>query len=151
MRAALDTNIMAYAEGVGDGERCTRARELVAKLPVGQVVLPAQATGELYRVLTGRAGFTASNAREAILGWSDSFDVADSTWSAFQSAIDLATDHQLQIWDALTLSVAAENHCRLLLSEDLQECFVWRGVSVVNPLAASADPLLTRFLDVSEK
>lgn len=151
MRAALDTNIMAYAEGVGDRERCGRARHLVSELPVERVVLPAQATGELYRVLTGRAGFTGAKAREAILGWSDSFEVADSTWSAFQSAFDLATDHQLQIWDALILSVAVENHCRLLLSEDLQQGFVWRGVSVVNPLAESADPLLTRFLDVQER
>jgi predicted nucleic acid-binding protein len=44
-----------------------------------------------------------------------------------------------------------ENHCRLLLSEDLQQGFVWRGVSVVNPLAESADPLLTRFLDNQER
>jgi predicted nucleic acid-binding protein len=151
MRAALDTNIIAYAEGMGDRERCGRARKLVAELPVERVVLPAQATGELYRVLTGRAGLAASKAREAILGWSDSFDVADSTWTAFQSAIDLATDHQLQIWDALILSVAAESHCRLLLSEDFQQGFVWRGVSVVNPLAEYADPLLTRFLDDREK
>ena len=151
MRAALDTNIMAYAEGVGDSERCGRARQLVAELPVEYVVLPAQATGELYRVLTGKAGFAGSKAREAILGWSDSFEVADPTWSAFQSAFDLATGHRLQIWDALILSVAVENHCRLLLSEDLQQGFVWRGLSVVNPLAETADPLLTRFLDVRER
>lgn len=146
MRTALDTNIMAYAEGVGDKERCDKARQVVAELPVERAVLPAQATGELYRVLTKKAGFTASKAREAILGWSDSFEVADSTWSAFQSAIDLATDHQLQIWDALILCVAAENHCRLLLSEDLQQGFIWRGVSVVNPLSESPDSLLARFL-----
>lgn len=147
MRAALDTNILAYAEGVGDKERCDRARQLVAELPVERVVLPAQVTGELYRVLTKRVGFAASEARDAILGWSDSFEVADSTWSAFQSAIDLATNHQLQIWDALILCVAAENHCRLLLSEDFQQGFVWRGVSVLNPLAKSPDPLLARFLN----
>ena len=147
MRAALDTNIIAYAEGVGDKERCDKARQVVAELPVERVVLPAQTLGELYRVLTGRAGFTASKARAAILGWSDSFDVSDSTWSAFQSAIDLAADHQLQIWDALILCVAAENHCRLLLSEDLQPGFVWHGVSVVNPLAESPEPLLDRFLN----
>ena len=123
---------------------------MVAELPVERVVLPARATGELHRVLTGRAGLVASRAREAILGWSDSFDVADSTWTAFQSAIDLATDHQLQIRDALILFVAAENHCRLLLSEDFQQGFVWRGVIVVNPLAEYTDPLLTRFLDDRE-
>jgi predicted nucleic acid-binding protein len=48
MRAALDTNIMAYAEGIGDMERCTMARDPIAALPVEGVLIPAQAMGELY-------------------------------------------------------------------------------------------------------
>lgn len=151
MRAALDTNIMAYAEGVGDADRCAKARNLVAALPVESVLIPAQAMGELYRVLVGKAGQNASAARVAVLGWTDSFEVADSTWSAFQSAMDLAVDHQLQIWDALILSIAAENHCRLLLSEDLQERFLWRGVNVINPLAKRPDPLLHRLLNSGDE
>ncbi|MFW6179641.1 MAG: PIN domain-containing protein [Desulfohalobiaceae bacterium] len=147
MRAALDTNILAYAEGIGDMQRCTTARELIAALPVEGVLIPAQAMGELYRVLVGRAGKNASAAREVVLEWADSFETADSTWSTFQSAFDLAVDHKLQIWDALILSVAAENHCRLLLSEDLQEGFVWHGVTVLNPLADTHNPLLGRLLD----
>ena len=69
---------------------------------------------------TGANGFVgryvqAAAAREAILGWADSFEVVDSTWAAFQSALDLSVDHGLQIWDALILSVAAESRCRPLL------------------------------------
>lgn len=87
--------------------------------------------GELYRVLTGKAKRDPSEVREAILAWADSFEVTDSSWVAFQSALDLAADHGLQIWDALILSVAADNRCRLLLSEDLQNGFTWRGVTAV--------------------
>lgn len=43
-----------------------------------------------------------------------------------QAALDLAADRELQIWDALIMSVAADQHCRLLLSEDLQHGFTWR-------------------------
>jgi len=46
------------------------------------------------------------------------------------------------VWDALILSVAAENRCRLLLSEDLQDGFTWRGVTVANPFAMPLHPLL---------
>lgn len=146
MRAALDTNILAYAEGLGDLERCTRSRELIAALPVERVVIPAQVMGELYRVLVGKAGQAAAVARMAVLGWADSFATADSTWNAFRSSMDLVVDHQLQIWDALILSVAAENHCRLLLTEDLRDGFVWQGVTVVNPLARPTNPLLKRLI-----
>lgn len=146
MRVALDTNILAYAEGLGDEARCDTALKLIEQLPTDEVVLPAQVLGELSRVLTGKAKRTPSEAREAVLGWSDSFAVADSTWFAFQAALDLTVDHQLPMWDALILSVAAENHCRLLVSEDFHSGFTWRGVTVVNPFAAEPSPLLTVLL-----
>ena len=147
MRLALDTNILAYAEGAGEEARRVASLDLIAALPVDSVVLPAQTLGELYRVLTAKAGREPRAARAAILEWSDTFVVADSTWTAFISALDLASTHALQIWDALILSVAAECQCRLLLTEDLQPGFVWRGVTVVNPYAAPAHPLLQRVLE----
>ncbi|TAJ78414.1 MAG: PIN domain-containing protein [Gallionellaceae bacterium] len=143
MRIALDTNILAYAEGMGDKARCNMARELIERLPVASVLLPAQTLGELYRVLTAKAKRKPAPARDAILSWADSFEVADSSWIAFQSALDLSADHQLQIWDALILAVAAENRCRILLSEDFQDGFTWSGVTVLNPFAAPGHALLS--------
>lgn len=147
MWAALDTNVLAYAEGLGDERRCTAARSLVERMPAGRVLLPAQTLGELYRVLTGKAGWGTDPARAALLSWADSFEVADSTWPAFQGALDIAVDHGLQIWDALILSVAADNRCRLLLSEDLHNGFTWHGVTVVNPFSETPSLLLQEFLE----
>lgn len=149
MRVALDTNVLAYAEGVGDERRCGLAVQLVEQLPGHAVVLPAQTLGELSRVLTGKAKRSAEQTREAVLSWADSFAVADSTWFAFQSALDLTVDHQLPLWDALVLAVAAENRCRLLLSEDFHNGFTWRGVTVVNPFAESRSPLLSGLLRIT--
>lgn len=84
--------------------------------------------------------------RAVILGWADSYPVANSTWEAFASALDLVVDHKLPMWDALILAVAAENRCRVLLSEDFQDGFTWRGVTVINPFAASVSPLLSGLL-----
>ncbi len=139
---ALDTNILAYAEGLGDEQRCSTALQLVEQLPRSDVVLPAQTLGELSQVLTAKAKRTPLQTREAVLSWADSFAVADSTWFAFQSALDLTVDHQLPIWDALIFAVAAENHCRLLLSEDFQNGFTWRRVTVANPFAEQRSPML---------
>lgn len=150
MKVALDTNILAYAEGLGDELRCSTALRLVEQLPGSAVVLPAQTLGELLRVLTAKAKRSSSEAREAVLSWADSFEVADSTWFAFQAAFDLTVDHRLPIWDALILAVAAENRCRLLLSEDFQNGFTWRGVTVVDPFAAQRSALLVGLLGASE-
>ena len=52
MLVALDTNILAYAEGIGDSTRCGEAIRLIERLPAELVLLPAQSLGELFRVLT---------------------------------------------------------------------------------------------------
>ena len=146
MRFAIDTNVLAYAEGLGDERRCGIAVELIQKFPSDAGVLPAQVLGELSRVLTTKAKRSTSQARDAVLAWADSFEVADSTWFAFQAALDLTVDHQLQMWDALILAVAAEHHCRILISEDFQDGFTWRGVTVVNPFAREPSQLLVGML-----
>jgi predicted nucleic acid-binding protein len=142
MLVAIDTNVLAYAEGAGDQARCTAATALMAALPESAVILPVQVLGELYRVLVGKLRQPASQAQEAVLQWSDTFAVRDSTWSALQSALDLARMHGLSIWDSLILSVAAEQRCRLLLSEDVQDGFTWRGTTVVDPFKHPTHPLL---------
>jgi len=52
----------------------------------------------------------------------------------------------MQIWDALILAVAAENRCRLLLSEDLHDGFIWRGVTVVDPFDGTEHAHLLKML-----
>jgi len=145
-RIALDTNVLACAEGVGDARRCSAARKLIARLPGTLVVIPAQVLGELHRVLVGKSGRAPAEARTAILGWADAFDVADSTFDAMRAALDLAADHQMPIWDALILSVAADQQCRLLLSEDFQHGFTWRGVTVLDPFQTPLHPSLAAAL-----
>jgi predicted nucleic acid-binding protein len=142
VRVALDTNILAYAEGVGDGGRRSATHRLLESLPATQVVVPAQALGELFRVLTAKARRTRAQARTAVLAWSDAYEVSDSTHAALLAAMDLAVEHRLQVWDSLMVNVAAESGCRLLLSEDLQHEFTWRGVTVLNPYSHPDHPLL---------
>ena len=67
------------------------------------------------------------------------------------AAIDLATDHQLGVWDAVILSAASQSGCRLLLSEDLQHGFTWGGVTVVDPFASSPHPLLLALLGEEDR
>jgi hypothetical protein len=43
-------------------------------------------------------------------------------------------------------TTSAEAECRLLLSEDLQEGFTWRGVTVTNPFARTLHPILAALL-----
>jgi predicted nucleic acid-binding protein len=147
VRVALDTNVLAYAEGVNGAGRKRSALSLIERLPQAETFLPVQTLGELFHVLVRKAGEKPPKARRAILGWQDSFPVIETSSVVMLGAADLATDHHLTIWDAVILSAAAEAGCRLLLSEDLQEGFVWRGVSVANPFRQPMNKLLSALLN----
>ncbi|MGA8110190.1 MAG: PIN domain-containing protein [Acidobacteriaceae bacterium] len=144
MKAALDTNILAYAEGVNGAARKKEAWDLIEKLP-DDAVIPVQALGELFQVLVRKAGRTPADARIAVSGWSNAFSLVETTTSVLLAATDLAT-RQFGLWDAVILNAAAEAGCRLLLSEDMQDGFIWRGVTVVNPFARPSHPLLDALL-----
>lgn len=146
MRVALDTNILVYAEGLNDDGRRDAARELVAQLPREETFLPLQALGELFRALRRQGGRTGEAARQSVLGWQDTFTTLATSHDVLLSAMDLACDHQFDIWDAVIVSTAADADCRLLLSEDMQDGFIWRGLTVVNPFASNRHPLLEAVL-----
>jgi predicted nucleic acid-binding protein len=146
VRVALDTNVLAYAEGVNGDAMKQAALELIQKLPVGATLVPAQTLGELFNVLVRKAGRTPASARSAILSWSDAFTPIETSPAVMLATADLAVDHQFGIWDAVILAAAAAAGCRLLLSEDLHEGFTWRGVTLTNPFAPSLHPLLAAML-----
>ena len=147
MKIALDTNILAYAEGVNTAENKEAAIELIRRIPSETLVIPVQALGELFHVLVRKVGKSPARARTAILGWHDAFANAETSSTVLLEAIDLAEAHRLSIWDAVILSAAADAGCRLLLSEDLQNGFTWKGVTVSNPFALPMNPLLNAALN----
>ena len=146
MRVALDTNILAYAEGVNGAARKATAVELLQRLPAGSALLPVQTLGELFQLLVRKVNRTPAQARAAILGWRDAFPLIETSETVIVGAAELAASHRFSFWDGVVLASAAEGGCRLLLSEDLQEGFTWNSVTVTNPFGVSSHPLLTGFL-----
>lgn len=144
MKAALDTNILVYAEGVNGAAKKTNAWDLIEILPE-DTVIPVQALGELFQVLVRKAGRTAADARTAVFGWSQAFPLVETSASILLAAADLAT-RQFSLWDAVILCAAAEAGSSILLSEDMQQGFIWRGVVIINPFARPAHPLLQALL-----
>ena len=146
MFVALDTNILAYAEGLNGEPMQQRALAIVEQLSPESTLLPVQILGELYSVLTRKGGRSRSNARDAVLHWGDAFPLIQTSSDVLLAAMDLAADHQLALWDAVILSAAADASCRLLLSEDLQDGFTWSGVTVTNPFSKTRHALLDAML-----
>jgi len=147
VNVAIDTNVLAYAEGTNGDDRRTAAIAVLETLPPESTFLPVQVLGELFNVLVRKAGRSRAQAAAAILSWVDAFPLVESSSDVILAATDLSHTHRLSIWDALIISAAADAHCRLLLSEDLQDGFTWRGVTVTNPFGPSRHPLLAALLE----
>ena len=133
MRLALDTNILAYAEGVNGPERQAVAASIIRDLDQQQVVIPAQALAELFTLLVRKARRPVKDVRAAVLGWHDAFIIADTSASVLLDAMELSASHQFALWDAIMLAAAADSGCRWLYSEDMQDGFIWRRVTIRNP------------------
>lgn len=146
MNVAIDTNVLAYAEGLNGEPRRAQALALLDQLRPETTLVPVQTLGELFAVLVSKGKRSRQSARQAVLGWGDAFPVIDSSSEVLLRAMDLAVDHQFFIWDAVIVAAAADASCRLLLSEDLQEGFTWGGVTVVNPFKTPTHPLLIQAL-----
>jgi predicted nucleic acid-binding protein len=148
VRVALDTNILAYAEGVNGASRRKIALEMIGKLPTEATLLPVQVLGELFHVLVRKAGRSPERARTAILSWQDTFSLIETSPAVLLAGLELAAKHRFGIWDATILAAAAAAGCRLLLSEDMQAGFTWSGVTVTNPFSSTHHELLAAWLGV---
>jgi len=146
VRIALDTNVLAYAEGVDDPVRQARAWHVLERLAAAELFVPAQVLGELFNVLVKKAGRSRAEARDAVLVWSRSYAVIDIRGNVTAAALDLSASHDLGIWDAVIVSAAALAGCSILLSEDMQAGFTWSGLTVVNPFAEPIHPALAAHL-----
>lgn len=151
LRIAFDSNVLLYLALVhrapGDRKKADVAAEMLVRLreDVDRMV-PYQALGECFHVMA-RYGYERERARAVVLEWTYSFQPVVGTVASFETALELATSHKLQFWDALIMAVAAEAQCRLFLSEDLQPGFTWNGLTVVDPFAGKLDDRLARLLE----
>jgi predicted nucleic acid-binding protein len=150
VKIAFDSNVLIYAARVwkveADKEKSSRLDPiLVALHDKAEIVVPFQVLGECYNVMH-RYGYARDRCRAIIQDWCEQFQTVPNSATTFDAALDLATEHKLQFWDALILSAAADAGCSLLLSEDLQAGFTWRGVRVVDPFAKKMDVRLKRVM-----
>ena len=140
MRAAFDTNVLAYATGMrlvdADEAKIISANLLIGPiLAEGALVLPAQVQAELHHLLRRKAGFSPMLAAEMVAEYAESSTTIPTDPSVLAEAFEIAEKHGLQTYDAIILAAAAQGGCDVLYSEDMQHGFEWNGVLVVNPFA----------------
>lgn len=131
----VDTNVLLYAYDTAAGQRHDRAADLVGRLwsersgAISVQVLQelfVNATRKVAAPLTPEA---AVDRLRSLSRWRVHSPLADDV----VAAASLSHRHQLSFWDAMIVRSAAELHCAILWSEDLNDGQLIEGVRVQNP------------------
>ena len=134
-RSFVDTNVVVYAADESPAERAKHdaAVELLAREPES-LVLSTQVLQEFYYVVTRRLAkpLEASRAAAAVQALTK-IDVVAADAELVLAAIDTSRSAQISIWDALIIEAAHQAECERVLTEDLSDGQVIRGVRVENP------------------
>jgi predicted nucleic acid-binding protein len=151
LRVALDTTILTVAEGAEGHARRLAATELLLKLPRDSTIVPAQALGELALVLVRNLGRSPESARDAVVGWHNTFPVIGTSPEILLAAADLFATRPVSLWEAVILSAAIAANCRLLLSLNFTDGFNLNGLTVVDPFAEPRHELIELLLNASDR
>lgn len=109
------------------------------------LVFPVQVLGELAVALR-RSGKSRREVRDRIVDTASDVLLAPTTGQTMASALMLADDHQLQMWDSVIVAASIEAGCAVLLSEDMQHGFAVHGLTIINPLIEPMHPKLAALL-----
>lgn len=137
---------MIYAEDMFLDPRREKALELLKLIPPNRIVVPVQAAGETLNWLIKKGKVPKSLASERIANWLERYIAQPTTLSVMAAARELLSNHDFQVWDSIILAAANEASADILISEDMQDGFTWRGVTVVNPFLPEPSSLLHKLI-----
>ena len=137
---------MIYAEGYADDPRNEVAQQLLRKLAPDRIIVPLQSVAETTRWLIKRAKQPLQSASKSAVHWATFYVAQPTDLNVIISAMQLLSQHSLQLFDCIILASAAEAGADILLSEDMHHGFVWRGVTVINPFLVEQHPMLKQLL-----
>jgi predicted nucleic acid-binding protein len=131
----VDTHVLLYAYDSAAGQRHDRAADLVGRLwsersgAISVQVLQEFFVNATRKVATPLTPEAAIDRLRSLSRWRVHSPLADDV----VAAASLSQRHQLSFWDAMIVRSAAELHCEILWSEDLNDGQVIEGVRVRNP------------------
>lgn len=133
----LDTNVLVYTLDRHDPAKQQACRAILRQLQGrDRAVISTQVMQEFFVVATRKLGIDPLQAK-SILKSLENLEVVTVSPALVYEAIDCSLLNQLSFWDALVVVGAESARCALILSEDLNDGQVIKGVEVRNPFSWS--------------
>jgi predicted nucleic acid-binding protein len=138
-RFTLDTNILVYAFDHSAAERQATAETIIRLAPRRDCWLTLQSISEFYAATSRRRLMPQADAAAQAADWLELFPCIAASPNAIRTALPLAAAGRASYWDALLVATAAEAGCNVILTEDMADSAILRGVQIHNPFAAGGN------------
>lgn len=130
----IDTNILVYSIDGNDLKKQTRAREVLLDVQSGgKGVISTQVLQEFFVSATKKLKIEPLVAKDMIQTFS-SLELVMIDLGLIKEAIDCSILNKISFWDSLILVSAEKAQCNTLMTEDLNDGQIIRGVRIQNPL-----------------
>ncbi|MDR3200039.1 MAG: PIN domain-containing protein [Spirochaetales bacterium] len=130
----IDSNILVYTADGHEKSKQKKARAVIKDAQAHETpVLSTQVLQEFYSALTSKLKIDKLAAK-ALLHNFTKMETVQINIDIIEQAVDISILAQISFWDALIIASAEYAKCALILSEDLNDGQIIRGVRIVNPL-----------------
>ena len=134
----FDTNVLVYAATGQDKDKRDMARELISHaLEVNHDgVITVQVMTEFINVMQSRFKVPAKEIDD----WVSQFYpllATEVTMDVVRNAMYVKEEYGIQYYDALIVSAAEKLGCHEIVSEDLNDGQLYRGMRAINPFKTS--------------
>ena len=132
----FDTNVLVYAATDQDARKGEIARELLAHaLTVNHDgCVSTQVLSEFSNAMTMKL-HQSKDKVDVYLDYFRDLLQTDVTLDLVRHALAVKEEYDIQFYDALIVSAAEKTGCLEIVSEDLNEGQVYRGMKVINPFS----------------
>ncbi len=129
----IDTNFLIYLFSEDDQTKKAHCTQLIDGLRDKVVLVwSTQIMQEFYRVMTIKHK-AAPQVVKNILQLFDDFELVVNNKDTINTAIDIQTLNKFSFWDSLVISAASQAKCTTLLTENLNNGQLVRGVFLQDP------------------
>ena len=131
----VDTNIIVYAYDISAGEKHKKAMEIMGNLwDSGHGIISSQVLQEFFVNATRKIAkpldvVTAKEIVKDLLKWK----VVNVNGDMILEAMDIHSSHKYSFWDSMIIAAAIEGGAGTILSEDLSDSQMVKGVVIKNP------------------
>lgn len=134
-RVFLDTHVLVYAFDTAEQSAAKRETARAVLGDTGyELCLSAQVLGEFFVTVTRKLAqpLSVGEAAAAVAELS-ALGPVPTDGDLVAAAVEASQDAHLSYWDALIVESASRARCPVLLTEDLSDGSVIRGVRIENP------------------